>query len=115
MGHGPNYVLDKGWKVLSTYNSSSTSGVVRFQVVKLGAGDTIDIQTASNTASIGVVQESVEAAKVATGKVIAAVRMQGITKAIAGAPIVQGAEVMATTAGKCITAATTGNKVIGRA
>lgn len=115
MGHGADYGLDKGWKVLSTYNSSAAAGAIRYQVVKIGAGDTIDIQTASNAASLGVLQESVDAAKIATGKVIANVRLQGVSKCIAGAAITQGAEVMATTAGKVITAATTGNKVFGRA
>lgn len=115
MGHGANYVLDKGFKLLSTYNTSAAAGAIRYQVVKIAAGDTADIQTASNAASLGVLQESVDAAKIATGKVIASVRLQGISKCIAGAAIAQGAEVMATAAGKVITAATTGNKVFGRA
>jgi hypothetical protein len=115
MGHGANYGLDKGFKLLSTYNSSAAAGAIRYQVVKIAAGDTADIQTASNAASLGVLQESVDAAKIATGKVIADVRLQGISKCIAGAPIVQGVEVMATAAGKVITAATSANKVFGRA
>jgi len=115
MGHGADYGLDKGWKVLSTYNSSAAAGVLAFRVVKIAAGDTIDIQTASNAACLGVVQENIDAAKVATGKAVAAVRLQGVSKCVAGAGITQGAEVMATAAGKVITAATTGNKVLGRA
>lgn len=115
MAHGADYVLDKGWKVLSTYNSSAAAGVLAFRVVKTAAGDTIDLQTASNAASLGVVQESIDQTKVATGKAVAAVRLQGVSKCVAGAAITQGAEVMATAAGKVITAATTGNKVFGRA
>lgn len=115
MGHGANYVLDKGFKVLSTYNSSAAAGVLPYRVVKIAAGDTIDLQTASNARSLGVVQEAVDAVKVVTGKVVAGVRLQGISKCVAGAAITQGAEVMATSAGKVITAATTGNIVFGRA
>lgn len=112
MGHGANAVLDKGFKVLSTYNSSAAAGVLKFRVVKV-ASDTIDLQTASNTLSLGVVQEDVDQVKVATGKVVANVRLEGTSKCVAGAAITQGAEVMATTAGKVIAAATTGNRVFG--
>jgi hypothetical protein len=115
MGHGANYGLDKGFKVLSTYNSSAAAGVLPYRVVKIAAGDTIDLQTASNSRSLGVVQEAVDAAKVATGKVVADVRLQGISKCVAGAAITQGAEVMATAAGKVITAVTAANIVFGRA
>jgi hypothetical protein len=114
-GHGADYGLDKGWKVLSTYNSSAAAGVLPYRVVKIAAGDTIDLQTASNTRSLGVVQEALDVAKVATGKAVVDVRLQGVSKCVAGAAIAQGAEVMATTAGKVITAATSANIVFGRA
>lgn len=112
MGHGANAVLDKGFKVLSTYNSSAAAGVLAYRVVKV-ASDTIDLQTASNALSLGVVQESVDQVKVATGKVVANVRLEGTSKCVAGAAITQGVEVMATTAGKVIAATGSGNRVIG--
>lgn len=84
MAHGGNYVgLDKGWSVLSTYNTSSTDGVEEFRAV-IAASDTIDLQTSAGDAITGVVQEKIDAEKVATGNAVANVRMGGITKMYVG-------------------------------
>jgi hypothetical protein len=78
---GPSYVLDKGWDVLSTYNSSAAAGVTAFRCVAANSTTgKIDLNATATTQSIGVVQENIDAAKVATGKAVADVRMLGITK-----------------------------------
>lgn len=111
MAHGGNFVVDKGWKVLSTYNASAAAGVTRYRAVKLGAtADTIDLNTAGATLSVGVVQEDVDQTKVATGKVVADVRMMGITKMFVNTTpgsIVQGSKVMVGSAGGAVLATAT--------
>lgn len=104
-----NFVIDKGYTALSTYNSSAAAGVVSKRFVKLTANQTIDLNVASNTRSIGVVMESVDQAKVATGKAVVDVRVLGIARVIAGGTIAIGARVMSSTTGTALTEATTGN------
>lgn len=109
MAHGGNFVLDKGFKVLATYNSSAAAGVLEYRAVKVAAGDTIDLVAASSDRTLGVVQESVDAAKVATGKVVANVRLLGITKMKVGATpgsIAQGGLVKSDADGEAIALAT---------
>ena len=78
---GASYVLDKGFDVLSTYNSSAAAGVTAYRCVALTSpAGKIDLNATATALSIGVVQENIDAAKVATGKVVADVRMMGITK-----------------------------------
>jgi len=78
---GANYVLDKGFDVLSTYNSSAAAGVLAYRCVAINSTTgKIDLNATATAFSIGVVQESVDATKVATGKVVADVRLMGITK-----------------------------------
>lgn len=80
-GAGSNFVLDKGYLVLSTYNSSAAAGVLAFRCVAVHATNgTIDLNATATARNVGVVQENVDAAKVATGKVVADVRLLGITK-----------------------------------
>ena len=114
-GAGANFVLDKAFNVLTTYNSSAAAGVVAFKLVKFAAGGTIDLNVASNTRSIGVVQENVDQVKVATGKVMADVRLLGITTVTCttAASVVLGSVVMSSTTGGVLLAATSGNIPVG--
>ena len=114
MAHGAHCILDTGWKVLATYNSSAVAGVTRYRGVKIAAGDTVDLNVAASTMGIGVVQEDVDAAKVATGKVVANVRVIGITKLYVqtATSIVQGSRLTLGNAGGAVIAAT-GNQQIG--
>lgn len=101
-GAGANMVLDKGWLVLSTYNSSAATGVQKFRCVKAGATvGTIDISVADTDITYGVVQEDIDVAKVATGKATANVRMMGITTVVCttAASVVLGSRVTPTTGG----------------
>lgn len=100
-GAGANSVLDKAFMVLSTYNSSAAAGVLAFRCVKFAAGGTIDICTADTDRFLGIVQESVDAAKVLTTKVAADVRLAGIstTFVTTAASIVLGSPVTMSTAG----------------
>jgi hypothetical protein len=108
-----NYILDKGYVAVSTYNSSNAAGVVSKRFVKLTANQTIDLNVASNTRPVGVVQENVDQAKVATGKAVVDVRVQGVARVIAGGTITIGSEVMSSTTGTALAAATAGNIVCG--
>ena len=83
MGTGPNFVIDKGLLVQG-------SAAVVFGT--LYQGGTVDQSATPHTAataqrSIGVAQESIDAAKVATGKVFANFRLLGISRVRAGAAI----------------------------
>jgi hypothetical protein len=120
MAGGGNYVLSKGYPVLSTYNGSSTGGVTAFRAVKFSVASsraTIDLNVAATVWSVGVVQENIDAVKVATNKAVANVAVMGITKMYANATpgaIVLGSPVAVGNAGGAILAATGGtNFVIG--
>jgi hypothetical protein len=102
-----NFVLDKGYTAVSTYNTSNANGVVPFFFVRITASQTIDICSAITQVPIGVVQEAVDRAKVALGKVVVGVRLMGISRVVAGAAIAIGAEVSTSAAGKAVTAAST--------
>jgi hypothetical protein len=114
---GSNYVLDKGVPVLSTYNSSATTGVQAFRCVKITTAGLMDIQLASTAGNIAfVVQENIDAAKVATGKAIADVRFMGITKVRVGVAtgVTIGSRVMPNgTDGSVITATGATAQVLG--
>lgn len=114
---GSNYVLDKGFAVLSTYNSSNANGVTAFRAVKVASDGTIDlaVDATATSGNVGVVQENVDRAKVATGKVIADVRLLGISKVVVqtATSLAIGKRVMPGSAGGAIIAATTGSQVLG--
>lgn len=114
---GSNYVLDKGFPVLSTYNTSNANGVTAFRVVFVGTNGQIDLATGAvaTTGNIGVVQENVDRTKVATNKVVADVRLLGISKVVVqtAAGITIGKRVMAGTAGGAILATGAAASVLG--
>lgn len=114
---GSNYVLDKGFAVLSTYNSSAAAGVTAYRVVKVASTGLIDLATNATATSgnIGVVQEAVDAAKVATGKAVVDVRLLGISKVVVqtATSLAIGAKVMCGSAGGAIVAATAASEVLG--
>jgi hypothetical protein len=109
-GTGANMVLDKGFLAISTYNSSAAAGILANRFVKFGAtAGTIDLNVASTTRSIGVVMENIDAAKVATGKATADVRMLGIATVVVttATSIVLGSVIASSTTGGAILAAST--------
>jgi|SRR5690606_31602169 len=99
MGVGPNYVLDKGYKV------EGSSAIKLGEVAVPGTGEQSAVRATSasdTTAPLGVFQEDVDAARVTTGKVVANVRMLGITRAIAGAAITKGARLTNDTSARVV-------------
>src|SRR6267378_5526225 len=74
-----DYVLDKGFPVLATYNTSDALGVTAYRCVALNSSGQIDLNATATAANIGVVQENIDAVKVATGKAVADVRLSGVT------------------------------------
>jgi hypothetical protein len=113
MAHGAHCILDQGWKVLSTYNGSAAAGVTRFRGVKIAATDVIDLNVAATTMSLGVVQEDIDAAKVATNKAVANVRILGVTKLYVqtATSIVQGSRLTLGNAGGAVIAASTNQQI----
>lgn len=107
---GSTFQMDKGAIVESTYGA-----VTKFRFVKMGTTSVQHIapNILSSTLTVGVVQDDVDAAKVATGKATVNVRMGGISKVVAGAAVTAGTEVMSDTVGRAITAATATNRVQG--
>jgi len=112
-----DHILDKGYPVLATYNASAVAGVTQFRVVKLLTTGFIDlaVTAVAATGNIGVVQENVDQAKVATGKAVVDVRIMGVSKVVVqtAAGITLGTRVMCGSAGGAIAAATTGSEVLG--
>jgi len=111
---GSNYVLSKGIKVLSTYNSSAAAGVTPYRCVKTATGQTVDLNATAATISLGVIQDSIDVSKVVSGKAVANVAMQGICKVYVttAASLVIGSKVMAGTSGGVLLATST-NAVVG--
>jgi len=111
---GPNFVLDKGFKV-----AAAATNVQAGRFCKFNAGTTGDTVTTSAAPTagaaplaaefiVGVYQDEIvgmDAAKVATGKATINVRMLGISRMIAGAAVVIGARVTSDSTGRAVTAA----------
>jgi hypothetical protein len=113
MAGGGNYILSKGLPVLSTYNSSSTNGVTIYRCVKWSGSPAtaIDLNAVATVYTCGVVQENIDAVKVAYGKAIANVMFAGITKVFvsgSGTVPVVGDKVTAGASGGVVKAATGG-------
>lgn len=113
-GVGANFVLDKGWPVLVTYNSSAAAGVTKYRCVKNATGGTIDLSVANTDVIVGIVQEAIDRTKVATNKAVADVRMLGISSVYVTTEtsIVLGSKVCPTTSGG-VQLATTGDVPCG--
>jgi hypothetical protein len=93
---GGNYVLDKGFVVITT-------AVAQFTLVKQVAGqpEQCTVVSATTDLPIGVIQQSVATADLA--KQVADVRIMGISKAIAGGTVAVGDKVKTDAAGKVVT------------
>jgi hypothetical protein len=100
MGVGPNYVLDKG--LVATGSSAYAFGEL---VVSSGDGTKCARATSAGAQILGVNQETVDAAKVQTGKVVTDVRLLGISRVIAGAAIAVGAKLTNDTSARAVTQA----------
>lgn len=100
-----NFVLDKGY--------DAAAALTKFRFVKQTANaEEVTPVTAATDVTHGVAQFGVTAAELLQGKG-ASVRLEGISEVEAGAAVAKGAEVMSDTSGRCVTAATAGNRVVG--
>lgn len=92
-----------------TFTASADLSGAQFLAVKVSGSNTVTKAAASTDAVIGILQN-----KPASGQE-AVVMTLGITKAVAGAAVAAGAEVMANASAKVITAASAAgaNRVIG--
>jgi hypothetical protein len=103
---GPNHVLDKGFKV-----AAAATNVVFGRACKFNAADTGDVVTTSGAPAtpavsadyvVGIYQETLDAAKVATGKATVGVRVIGVSRAIAGGAVAKGDPVTSDANGKLV-------------
>lgn len=104
-----NFVLDKGFKV------EGSAAVVANRFVGFSATTNWAIVSPPSGVGVvcpGVLMENVDAAKVATGKVIANVRLMGIAPVKTAAIITRGQPVTTDAAGLAIVA-TGSNQVLG--
>jgi hypothetical protein len=108
---GPNFAgLDKGFKV-----DSAATNVEFGRFVKYLAADTTGKTVTTATApavpavaagfTVGVYQDTVDAADVATGKVVTNIRMNGISRVIAGGTVAIGDRIAPDATGRGITSA----------
>jgi hypothetical protein len=119
MAGGGNYVLNKGYQVLKTYNGTGLA-VTRYRAVKLtvvSSAIRIDLNVSPTVFSIGVVQEDIDAVKVAYGNAVANVALLGITKMfvnVTPGAIAIGSPIMVGSAGGAVLATAGGtNYVLG--
>lgn len=105
-----NFVLDKGFKV------EGSAAAVAYRFVGFGTANwSVTVTPTAASVVAGVIMENVDAAKVATGKVIANVRVLGIAPVKVGAtPVVRGTHVATDATGQALPAAAT-NQVVGLA
>lgn len=104
-----NFVLDKGFKV------EGVAAAVAYRFVGFGTANwSVTLTPTANGKVVGVLMENVDAAKVATGKVLANVRLMGIAPVKTAATIVRGDPIATDATGAAIVA-TTGatNQVVG--
>jgi hypothetical protein len=103
---GPNHVLDKGFLV-----DSAATNVEFGRWCKFTAAGTGDVVTTSGAPAapavaadlvVGVYQETLDAAKVSTGKATVGVRVMGISRMIAGAAVPKGTPVTSDAQGRAI-------------
>src|SRR2546423_3417851 len=96
---GPNYVYDKGYKVDSAASNVSFGRFCKFlasdttgaTVTTSGVLAAADVSAANFV--VGVYQDTLDAAKVSTGKAVVGVRMLGVARCEAGAALVIGDKV----------------------
>jgi hypothetical protein len=117
---GPNFTgLDKGFLVNT--GSTVTFGLAA-AIDRSKDGRWVKTAVAANIVATGtemfagVFQETIDAAKVATGKATANVRMMGIARCVSGGAITVGAPVTIDANGKFIASATSaGTNIVGKA
>jgi hypothetical protein len=102
MGVGPNYVLNKGHVA-----TGSTAYAFGELVVASGDGTKCARATSAGAKIRGVCQESVDAAKVTTGKVVLNVAMLGIVRVLAGDAVAVEARVTNDTTARAVAVAAT--------
>jgi hypothetical protein len=114
MAEGGNYLINKGFPILATYNGSAAAGVTRYRCVKFAVTAStqyVDLNVAATVFTVGIVQEDVDQVKVATGKAVANVAVMGISKAFiasSGTVPVLGDKVTCGAGGGIVKAATGG-------
>lgn len=102
---GPNSILDKGYQ--------ATTAIEQFRAVTLTSNDQVKRADAAAQATIGICQELIttDEATAPKGR-IAAIRVMGISRCVAGAAVTRMTKVTTDSTGR-IVPATTGQYAIG--
>lgn len=106
MAVGGSIILTRGFK--------TGGAVTKSRFVKTSALETVVAVAASTDKAMGVAQDTVTSGDSTRGKGVDVI-MMGIAVCEAGASLSLDDEVMCDTSGRVITAATTGNRIVGRA
>jgi hypothetical protein len=120
MAGGGQYGLDKGYKSASALGSAASGPDLATSydyfvcvVISGTAGDTVTLATTAGANVLGVAQSRVVTADI--NKQLVDIRLNGITKVIAGGTVVFGDQVQNDTAGKAVVSSTAGDRVFGTA
>lgn len=92
--------------LIKSWDAGADLSANEFQAVKFTGTDIVGLCTVNGELCIGVLQNKPKSG------VAADIMVEGISRAYAGAAIVQGAKVMTNASGQFVTA-TTGNNVVG--
>lgn len=95
-----------GFRV-GTVDAGADLTAKQFHCVKLNGSGKFVSGSASGEKIVGILQNKPDSGEVAD------VMINGVSKAVAGAAIAAGAQIMANASGRVITAATTGSTIIG--
>lgn len=103
---GPNFVLDKGYV--------PTAAVGQFKVVKAASTKEKCTEATAGDKPLGVCQNTISSDDATAGRP-AAIRVQGISRCVAGGVIAIDDDVKVTTGGKVIATTTANDLKVGRA
>lgn len=103
---GPNMILDKGYKVTSTAVATSVAFMRFVQIDTADAtGASVTSVSGASVAVAGVAQETLDAAKILTGKAALNIRMAGLARVVSdgsGTAIAIGDAVTTDTVGRAV-------------
>lgn len=113
---GPNYVLSKGFVVDA---AAVTANFGFGRVAKFSTSNTLVTSvTAATDQPLGVVQDTLDSAKILTGKATVTLAIMGMARCIAGAALTRGARLTIDSVGRVVAAAPaagTNNNLVGMA
>ena len=108
MGQGPNYLLSKGYVV-----EAAATNVQFGRAAVFGATNTSVLGAGAVAQVLGIFQETLDQAKITTGKATIGVCILGIHRVVAGAAVSRGAKVTTDSAGRAVPGGAAGTASFG--